>query len=215
MNKNDKVKLLIVAFVLAYVLVAVGMIVGVKHIPIGWIIVITLAVQTFYVIPQICKLYYKANGAEAGVDRFIPFYQELCLFSPKIAKATLVAMIATGVPFVILALPTGMKTFLPEAVLLNYGNYCMRFGIVAIVAESILVGTGFASVFRGIKQMLAELSPSFAKTSNVEYVYYVLLFIPLIRCISLVSFFDKLNKLVTINGYSINTQNTELVEEEM
>ena len=48
---------------------------------------IILAVQTFIIIPAICKYYYELNGLKPGYDRFIPLYQELTIFPEALAKS--------------------------------------------------------------------------------------------------------------------------------
>lgn len=215
MNKKDKEQLLIVVFILAYILIALAFIFGTKIIPVQWISAAILLVQTFYIIPEVVRLYYNANGSKIGISRFIPFYQEICIFTPKIAVITLVTLIGGGISLLGIFVPYEVRaSILGEHFALNSGYYCIRVAAVFFVLYDIFVGVGFSGVYRNIKNMLADLSKSYLKASKFEMLCYVLLFLPVIRCAGLTFFFDKLNRLVKLNNYKINSGTKSVLQEE-
>lgn len=214
MNKKDKEQILIVVFILAFILISIAFIVGTKIIPVKWIVVAVLALQCLYLVPSIVKMYYEANGYQIGFTRFIPFWNQISIFPSKIALSTLITLIGTALAVGCIFIPATIRANLfGEHFALNSGIYAIRLGAVFFIAYNIFVGVGYSHVFRDIKNMLAELSKSFVKTSKVEYVCYFLLFLPIIRGAGLSMFLDKLNKLVNLNHYQMNHTKNVLQEE--
>ena len=59
MNKNDKDKIMILVFLIAFILISVCMIKGTKLIPFRYLLLAILLIQYLYVVPVICKNYYQ------------------------------------------------------------------------------------------------------------------------------------------------------------
>ena len=215
MNKEDKEKLLIVLFVFAFIVIALTFIFGTKVVPTKWIVAIILLCQFVYLTPKVAKLYYQAKGLSLGVQSYVPFWNQICIFPPKRAVVTLVSgilfLLAVGVIFV----PADVRTNLfGEHFALNSGVYAIRIAAVFFVLYNVIVGASYCYVFRDIKGMLVEVSKSYSKSSKVEYLCMPLLFLPVIRCAALTMVLDKLNKLVVLNRYKGMNNDSNVLQEE-
>ena len=165
MNKNDKDKIMILVFLIAFILISVCMIKGTKLIPFRYLLLAILLIQYLYVVPVICKNYYTVKGSTARWDRFIPFWNEVTIFSPKLAILTLI----------------------------------------------IVTAIGYYKVMRDVSFMHQQLIGK-AKVVKLEVLYYVLLFIPMIRLVSLSFMLDRLNKLNRLNKYNPANKHDKLEE---
>lgn len=215
MNENDKNKFIILGFLLGAIGLFAFFVFSTKLIPIWIFCSLIVGVQTFFITPAICKLYYSVNDSEIGISRFIPFYQNICIFgqvSATIALIILVLMLLAGLGF----LPLGFfQTLFGEYVALNMSTYALRVELLLLVAYNIVVGIGFFGVFRDVNLIHLRFMDT-NKHSKFEVVYYILLFIPIIRGVSLSSLYNRLYSLEKLNQYSQynSDEDEELFEDE-
>ena len=214
MNKRDKDKLLILLMLLLYCVITVGMIYGTKRIPWQAIICVLLVCEYFIVQPKICKLYYQAVNSKASIGRFIPFWNEIMIFKSSDALATLISYVMLAISLSIFFIPAAqIGSIFGEHIMFNYGIYVIRIIAVALIVNSIIVGISFLHVNSRIRQMHIEFT-SGGKIYTTSVLSNVLLFVPIIRVISLIGIMNTLIKLVSLNNYVINNQETNnLVEE--
>lgn len=202
MNRNDKDKLIILGFFIGFILVAVGLIVGTKRIPVKFIFVIMLAIQYLIAVPRICKDYYEVKGAHAKWDRFIPFWNEITIFNSKIAILTIISYVLLIIGVVGVFVPTEViNNLFGEAFMYNFGDWVLRYIAVIVIANDIITALGYYKVMRDVNVMHQQLIRR-AQTVKLEVLYYFLLFIPMIRLISLCFLMDRLNKLNRLNKFA-------------
>lgn len=217
MNKKDKDKLLIILFVLAYILIVVGMCLGTAFIPWQGIVLFTLCSEYFVIQPRVCNLYYKANGVNAGLDRFIPFWNDVMVFEGIDAILALISYILVMISIGIFFIPIEtVGSFLGERIMLNYGVYTIRLCAVMLIINTIIVGIGYLHMTMQVKRMHTELVGKVSKYFFTNPIMYVLMFFPLIRVVTLTCLLNVLNKLVTFNSYgSMKNENKNFIEEDL
>lgn len=212
MNKNDKDKIMILVFLVAFILISVCMIKGTKIIPFRYLLLAVLLIQYIYVVPTICKNYYTVKGATAKWDRFIPFWNEVTIFSPKLAILTLISYLLIIIGLLCLFIPTEtINNIFGEAFMYNYGDWIIRYLALTLIASDIVTAIGYYKVMRDVSFMHQQLIGK-AKVMKLEVLYYVLLFIPMIRLVSLSFILDRLNKLNRLNKYNPANKHDKLEE---
>lgn len=216
MNKSDRDKMLVVGFLLAFILVAVGFIFGTQAIPVKWIAIAIIIIQAFYAVPRAGYLYYKALGQELGVQRFIPLWNEIMMFSGKYPILVLSTWVAFALVYSVTFVPgTVVESVLGSFVALQYGYWAARIAIVILVVNNFILGAAYVSVFRDTKTMQADLTKDRSGVRKTDVMYYVMMYVPIVRCASIVVLCDRLSKLVLLNGYCADQIiDSELQEEE-
>lgn len=214
MNKRDKDKLIILLVIVAYIAITVGMIIGTSYLSWKAIIAITAILEYLIIQPRLCRLYYEANNSKANVGRFVPFWNEIMMFRSREAVATLVSYALTALSIIMFFIPIEfVGNLFGDKIMLNFGVIMIRVIAVVIIINCICVGIGFMHVGTKIRRMHAEFTGGghqFATGSLAT----VLLFIPMVRVITLVGYMNLLIKLVVLNNYAQGVKNAEhLVEE--
>lgn len=203
---------MILVFLVAFILVSVGMILGTRIIPLRYLFLVILLIQYFYTVPTICKNYYAVKGSIAKWDRFIPFWNEITIFSPKIAITTIISYVLLIIGVAGLFVPTEtINNIFGEAFMYNYGDWVIRYLAVAVIINDVVIAIGYYKVMREVSFMHQQLIGR-AKVVKLEVLYYVLLFIPMLRLVSLSFMLDRLNKLVRLNKFN-PANKTERLEE--
>lgn len=214
MNKRDKDKLFILLIVVIYIAGVVAMIMGTKFIPWPWLIGVMVVLEYFVVQPHICNLYYRANNGKASIARFIPFWNEIMMFKPSDAIASLLSYVTVALSVVALYVPSEVVAKLfGEKVMFNYGTAVIRIIAVMLLINCIVIGISFTHVLSKIKRMHAELTVG-GKLYTFNIFSFVLLFFPLLRMISLAGMMNVLIKLVNINNYTVGVNQAESLVEE-
>lgn len=221
MNKKDKDNMIILGFLVSFIVLFFFFNFITKKI---YFIVLAgglIALQTFLIIPNICKLYYEVNDLEHNFTRFIPFYQELTIFPETIAKVLAVTWMITVILFSIITLGT-KSGFLGSVLSLEFiikieeafGDVLANILAIVIILSNILTGIGFTRVRKDVVRMDTEFSGVYQRNSVAEFVQYLILYLPVFRCISLANIWNTLLKLTRINKYRHFNEDTELLEEE-
>lgn len=214
MNKSDKDKLFILLVLVLYIGITVLMIVGTSKISWELMIALVLAVEYLVVQPKLCRLYYKANNSKIGFSRFIPFWNEIAIFKSTDAVIALISYILVAASISTLFIPIEtINQLFGDKFALNFGHNSIRVIAIAIIIMAIATGVGFVHVGAKIRKMHIEFTKSNA-TLATGVIANVLLFLPIIRTITLVGYLNILEKLVLFNDYKIGTvDSSELIEE--
>lgn len=222
MNRKDKDNLLILGFILGCIILFAFFNFITQRIYFIVLVGIILAVQTFLIIPSICKNYYNLNGMEIGITRFIPFYQELTIFPVVIARIlailwvicfALILLITIGSHSGLIGSVLGLELVLTLESAFN--DLIANILAVLIIASNILVGIGFTNIKKDVDRMDDEFSS--VRVSRMRFssvIYIILLYIPVFRCVSLCNIFNTLFKLTKINKYTGISEETNLIEED-
>lgn len=222
MNRKDKDGFLILAFILGFIILFAFFNFITRRVYFIVLVGIIMAIQTFLVIPAICRYYYKLHDMEIGFSRFIPFYQELTIFPVTIAKVlaglwliclVLILLITLGSHSGLIGAVLGLELVLKlENV---FGDFIANILAILIIASNVIIGLGFSKVKKDINRIDDEFSSIRVSKKRVSYVVYsILLYIPIFRCVALGDMFNTLFKLVKLNNYSQKVEDTNLVEEE-
>lgn len=195
MTKKDKEAFVIVFGLCGMVVFSILSCLYSSKIPWQLILFGVLIVQFVFVLPSLCKSYYKINQAEVGNWRFIPLWNEIQMFDSKFA---IIAIIATVISFVILLsvfIPINIiEMILGSKMALTWGYNVLVIFIVAIFITNFIYSFGLCGVLRNLNLMAFEKLNS--RTGIFENVYYLLLLIPFIRVCSLIIMRSKANMLL-------------------
>ena len=178
---------------------------------IGSILVVALYV---YILPQFIKLYYTLHGSADEVDwtRFIPIYNELCIYNPGIPMVYTTAYI---VSFIGVVASIGLTFLSPEIVgkFLSTSEQVRQFPNKTIIASflfialfSIVRGIGMLDVVHQINIADNKLE-GIKRDSKIEKLFvafsYILLFIPCFRALAILYEINRLYKLVKFNNLTL------------
>lgn len=208
MKQKDRDNLIILAFILGCIFCIFFFYSFTRKIYFIYVIAVVLLLQTFFVVPKICKLYYEINGLEPEFTRFIPFYQLLTIFTGWVVKDLLllgglvvvVAAVWKLVSLTFLGSVIGVETALEMENYLH--DSLLMLMIVGAVAYNFLVGCGFTQVKKRVHRIQYEFGEVATSTSRIEgfwnfaeFGFYFLLFLPFFRIIAL---WDVWNLLIGI-----------------
>lgn len=202
MLDKEKNTLLAYGYVIFILLGFFGIAYVSKLVPASIIIGLTVVVLYLYVIPTLIKRYYQMHGVgdSIGFSRFIPIYNEITVLSTGVAVMYVIFTVLTvlGIVSVFLQPAIVAKVF-GDAIALQWANGAIVASIFFIIGLSIVKGIGFSAIAR-------EIDRNIKKISNVDsdhfgdrfliITIYILLFIPILRSISLGFLLDRINKIV-------------------
>lgn len=216
MNKRDKDKLLILLVIILYIIMSVGMIIGTSYLTWKMIIGITVILEYIIIQPKICRLYYEVNNNKANAGRFIPFWNEIMMFNNKAAIAALLSYALLALTVIMLFIPIEVVgNLLGDKIMLNYGVFMIRVIAVAVIINCICVGLGFTGVGNKIRRLHMDFTDTKSNVFATSILATVLLYLPIIRAVTLTGYMNTLIKLVVLNNYAKGANNSEhLVEED-
>ena len=116
MNKKDKDKLFILAFILVYIGLFIAFCLGTVKIPFTWLIISVLLIHYVILLPRADRLYYQVHESQIGCSRFIPIWNEISIFSGKWAIMSLIS-------YVLVTL-SALALFVPSSFLADYLGVC-------------------------------------------------------------------------------------------
>lgn len=215
MSKKDKNSFIIIAFIMAYIALVILFRIGANTINPLLFCGITVALQFLVLMPIICKLYYEAHNCDAGFMRFIPLYNESMIFSPKLSMASLVLWIATIV-FIALSFfdTSALEGILGRHLAMVFPMTMLKIGVILYIINNFVRSIGLLGVKREIDSIHAELTGSHHGARITDVFQYVVFFIPILRVVGLLFVFDRLNKIVRLNGFKAgDTTDEDFVEE--
>lgn len=202
MNQNDQNKFVILGFLLGVIALFAFFTYTTKSLPTWIFITLIFAVQTFIVTPMVCKYYYQVNDSEIGFSRFIPFYQNVCIFNqiPAIMVVVIfVIMLVAAIGFLPLDI---FIAILGEHNAMQLGTIAANTEIIMAVLYNVVTGVGLFSVFRDVNYIDLQFTGN-SRHSKSEVINYFLIFIPCIRCIALSMLLNRLMKLAKLNDYRV------------
>lgn len=221
MNKKDKDNMLILGTLVGCILLFFFFNFITKKIYFIVLVGIILAVQTFIIIPVICKYYYELNGLKPGYDRFIPLYQELTIFPEALAKFLAVMWAGTAILFLIITLGSKsgvLGTVFGLQIIINienaFGDTLANILALVLIISNFATGAGFMHVRKDVMRMDVDFSGRVNRRSIVEVLYYVALYIPVFRCVTLCNIWNTLLRLAKLNKYKPTVENTDLYEDD-
>lgn len=221
MNKKDKDNMLILGTLVGCILLFFFFNFITKKIYFIVLVGIILAVQTFIIIPAICKYYYELNGLKPGYDRFIPLYQELTIFPEALAKSLAVMWTGTAILFLIITLGSKsgvLGTVFGLQIIINienaFGDTLANILALVLIISNFATGAGFMHVRKDVMRMDVDFSGRVNRRSIVEVLYYVALYIPVFRCVTLCNIWNTLLRLAKLNKYKTTVENTDLYEDD-
>lgn len=212
MNRKDRDQIVIILATVAAICLAVVFVVATDIIP-WWLLIGIVAVCQFvFVMPALCRDYYKINDSSAGFWRFIPLFNEIQMFSSGYA---ILAAVSTVFCIVVL-LSSFVFTDLVGAIFgLKAGMFwsanCIVFFIICAVITNFIYAFGLCGVMRKVDMMSFDLLH--IPSTKSDYIYYFLMMIPFIRLCSLFTLWDRVKILMMAS--SSNRGNTVFTRQEV
>ena len=200
----EKEKNILLGFAYA-AFIAIGFtifVVGSKVIPTVALVGVVVLLLYFYVTPSLAKKYYSMHGVgdELGFSRFIPFYNEVMVFSTPVAIAYLITLTLLILSVVSVFLkPSIIASVFGDVIALQWANGAIVISLFLIVLFSIIRGIGYSAIVREVNSNIKKISgvsDDKGLDNLVIVVQYVLLFIPVFRAFSLAFQLDRINKIV-------------------
>lgn len=221
MNRKDRDNMLILGTLLSFIILFLFFNFITKKMYFIVIAGIIMCIQTFVIIPFICKYYYEVNKFEIGLSRFIPFYQELTIFPKPLANILACMWIGAAILFMIITLGSKsglIGTIFGLEIIVNieqsFGDILANLLAIIIIVSNFMIGAGFTQVRKDVNRIDIEFSGYVKKRSAVELLYYVLLYIPIMRVVPLCNIWNTLLKLVKLNKYKPVSEMDTLYEED-
>lgn len=213
MNKKDKDKLFILAFILVYIGLFIAFCLGTVKIPFTWLIISVLLIHYVVLLPRADRLYYQVHESQIGCSRFIPIWNEISIFSGKWAIISLISYVLVALSALALFVPSSfLADYLGEFVMFRWYTVVFRIIIMLVMCNAVITGIGYFNVQKAVNRIHSDMLASTARLSFWEYLLYILYFIPVIRVIPVVYLVDRLNKIVVLNEYKINQAPDRLEE---
>ncbi|WP_349087206.1 hypothetical protein [Anaerobutyricum soehngenii] len=160
------------------------------------------------------------NDQEATYERYIPFYQELTIFPPTLAKFLAFLWVGTAILFLIITLGSksgALGSVLGLEVIVTiervFGDTLANILALVLIVSNFATGAGFMHVRKDVMRMDIEFSGRVNKRSVVELFYYIVLYIPVFRCLALCNIWNTLLRLTKLNKYKPALDNNELYED--
>lgn len=172
------------------------------------VIIIVMFLLGIYlvVIPNFCTLFYKLHGKKAGLEKWIPFYNETLAMTPANANITLVSILILIISISLCVInPDLFGNILPESILLRYSEYALRSLVIAIMINGIVTGVGLSSVYLSLNKIHNNFYAKKRKKMSkvVTPLVVVLCYLPIVRGIVFILMYTQLNRLVVINKVKI------------
>lgn len=211
-SSSDKNKLILVGTFVALIVMVVIFFNISRMLPLLYLAVFLLAVELIFTMPAVCKEYYALYGSEVGFVRFIPGYN-IILVAPKAMAITLIAVTVVTAILAYLAFgPMFWVTASNAVFFANVANSSLGLFILAILILSIVIGVCYSRVYSDVLQMREDFTGG--SLSKLEAVYYVMLYVPLLRGFALMNLYNYAKTMTSV-GFVVGNQETfEDLEEE-
>mgnify|MGYP002798534839 CR=1 FL=1 len=216
MSRKDRESLLIVAFFVACIALVFVVFFTSRSINPIYLAGALVFMEVFIMFPIIDKWYYHAMSSKIGVSRFIPIWNELCLFSPKIATTTIVLWVVEAILFLFSLLNIEFyESFLGAHLAMNVTDFIIRGFIIVFIALAVVRGIGPCQVCNATNRMVSDLLGVQYRIKVTTILAYVSLFIPIVRITGIGLIYNDLIKLEKLNSYKKNkNKSTKKFKEE-
>ena len=216
MSRKDRESLLIVAFFVACIALVFVVFFTSRSINPIYLAGALVFMEVFIMFPIIDKWYYHAMSSKIGVSRFIPIWNELCLFSPKIATTTIVLWVVEAILFLFSLLNIEFyESFLRAHLAMNVTDFIIRGLIIVFIALAVVRGIGLCQVCNATNRMVSDLLGVQYRIKVTTILAYVSLFIPIVRITGIGLIYNNLIKLEKLNSYKKNkNKSTKKFKEE-
>lgn len=216
MSRKDRESLLIVAFFVACIALVFVVFFTSRSINPIYLAGALVFMEVFIMFPIIDKWYYHAMSSKIGVSRFIPIWNELCLFSPKIATTTIVLWVVEAILFLFSLLNIEFyESFLGAHLAMNVTDFIIRGLIIVFIALAVVRGIGLCQVCNATNRMVSDLLGVQYRIKVTTILAYVSLFIPIVRITGIGLIYNNLIKLEKLNSYKKNkNKSTKKFKEE-
>lgn len=202
MLEKERATLVAFGYLFSMILAFFGIVVIGDYVPSALIISIVILILYIYIIPTFIKRYYQMHGVgdSIGISRFIPLYNEITILPFGVAIAYVITTILMVLGTVAIFLkPEIVSSVFGDAIAFQWANGAIVATLFFIIAWSIVKGIGYVSLGVEISRNLKIITDTRKTTLGDKFlntVQYVLLFIPVLRAISLMLMLDKINKIV-------------------
>lgn len=170
-------------------------------IPGMFVIALAIVFLYFYIIPTFSKQFYTYSNCSDYVNftRFVPIYNQVMLFTPKLAIVYMINAVLLIVSIIMLFVKPSVVTFLGANIAYGWGNGWVVIMLLLLLTFSIVQGLGYieltTEINRGVKKVTGIGKDRMADKAILA-IEYILLFVPIFRSISLMFQLSLLTKLV-------------------
>lgn len=213
MSKNDKSNLIILATMIGIILLIFSFNILTVSIPIT-VLLIAIGLMSLFIIGVITKKYLSIYGINSSFDAYIPIYNLLHVFTPALARATLILF---GICIVLVCVSaihaTIFMSIFGEVTAYKIVSEIPRLILLSILILWIVISTGLVILLKDVREMLTEIHQS--KQPMLELIYYVIMYLPFASLASYAFTVVELNKVISA-GYhpgDISDNNTDKFSE--
>lgn len=210
-NSSDKNSIIMSSVLVIMIAMAVAFFTLSRTMPFVYMIAIILALELIYVLPSLCDKYYQLFGAKAGAGKYIPYFNALMIFPKGAAILCAITPIIVAIIWYLAVGPMFWVSMNNIAFFSDVQDYALGWAIVATIAWSFIFGGSFIAVMKDVNAMRAEFFN--ASVPKTEFIYYVMVMLPLTRCFVLFNVLNSINFLLR-SGYEYGKDYSEVKFEE-
>ena len=206
MQNEDKKSLLVAGYILSFILIAAFFAFFMKKANVLLIFGILVVLQQLIVIPKFVSYWYRMKGYDIGISRFIPVYNEMQILGTVngiIYGIANLLFIGAGVYIYLLPNISHDLSFEGYAQALARTDHLIYFMIFIYAVICFIRGIGYVGVMKEISYVNMELNGmDNGNKGGAVMLFYFLIFIPLLRSISIATYDIVLHDIVVMVGYS-------------
>lgn len=200
MTKRDKDGLLIVGTLLGLIILIAVVVCGTSVVNPVLLTLLLLVIQHVILMSKVCDMYYSVLNSEVGFIKYIPVVNELCIFPPTLAIATLIGWVCTILSAVLSFVPvTVIADIFSEHFAMNYTVRVMLLAIVCYFLTSLIRGAGLMSVLQNVIRMYKQAASNTHLPLLIPSVIASLF--PLTKILTVGLIFERLHALTILRNY--------------
>lgn len=206
MDDKDKRSLLITFYAVSIIIFVVIVTRISDTINALYILFAFIAIQQIYRIPKLVEYYYDMKGSYVGAERYIPIYNETLLMNKFYSTVYIIGSLGILLSvLMIFMLPKISQdlTFDGLASVTAMTDKLIYLCLFLILITSFLRGLGYVEIIKDIYYTNAEImGRDEAKLGIFGKLAYIVVFIPIIRLLSILYLDDLLLVIVKFIGYT-------------
>lgn len=212
MNKQDKSRLLTLAFLVGFIAVSLGFYKLNTSIAPTLGALILIAGEFFYVIPIFCIRYKKLRGYEADFGCWIPIWNEISIMPTVYAYIvlilTLMLFLVCGLAFLDISL---VATLFGNKLAMAWQSICIYSAIFIGIVLCVVRGIAYSIIFHDIKVKSQDFFGynGLGLSGTLLLLRYVTIYLPFLRTYGIVQVSSQeLVRLTSIYDYEENEEET-------
>lgn len=206
MDDKDKRSLLITGYCVSLIVFVVIITKISDNVNALYILGAFMIIQQVYRIPKLVEYYYEMKGSYVGYERYIPVYNETLLMGKFHSIAYVIGSILIGLSVLAIYLLPKISqdlTFEGLSTVTNITDKLIYLCLFLLLVISFLRGLGYVELIKDIYYVNAEIMDrDEAKLGLFGKLAYIIVFVPVLRLLSILYLDDLLMIIVKFIGYT-------------